>query len=384
MARLVALALPPGPGFIDALRAAWDDGDAVLPVDLRLPPPARSALVEAMRPAVLVTPDGRQARSGGIGVADGDAVVVPTSGTTGTPKGVVLTHDAVEASALATSARLAVDPARDRWVACLPFAHIGGLAVVMRALITGTPIDVLEAFDPHEVEARARGGATLVSLVATALQRTDTSGYRAVLLGGAAPPSGLPANVITTYGMTETGSGVVYDGLPLGGVEVAIGDGRRGRSGEILVRCPMLLRAYRMGTGSRGEPGEVDPLIPGGWFATGDGGSVGENGLLTVHGRLAEVIVTGGEKVWPAPVEAAIRLHPGVSEAAVWKRPDPEWGERVVAWVVPTDPAASPSTEELREHVRATLPPWCAPKEVVVVDGLPRTPSGKVRRTLLT
>ena len=120
------------------------------------------------------------------------------------------------ASAVATSARLDVDPDRDRWVACLPLAHIGGLSVVTRSLVTGTPCTVLDRFDATAVEAEARRGATLVSLVATALGRCDASGYRAVLLGGAAPPTALPANVVTTYGMTETGSGCVYDGRPLG------------------------------------------------------------------------------------------------------------------------------------------------------------------------
>ena len=211
MPRLVALDLAAGPGFVDALRRAWDAGDAVLPVDPRLPGPAVAALLETMRPATVVDAQGTHRRPGGVPTEPGDALVVATSGTTGAPKGVVLTHSAVRASALATSARLGVDPGRDRWLACLPLGHIGGLAVVSRALVTGTPCTVLERFDAAAVEAQARLGATLVSLVATALGRTDASGFRVVLLGGAAPPARLPANVVTTYGMTETGSGVVYD-----------------------------------------------------------------------------------------------------------------------------------------------------------------------------
>ena len=225
------------------------------------------------------------------------------------------------------------------------------------------------------MESAARDGATLVSLVASVLGRTDTSGFRAVLLGGAAPPASLPRNVVATYGMTETGSGCVYDGRPLSGVEVRIGDGVLGAEGEVLVRGPMLLRCYRDGT---------DPRIDGGWYPTGDGGRIGDDGLLTVFGRMAEVIVTGAEKVWPVPVEDVLSTHPGIAEVAVWKRPDPVWGERVVAWVVPERDAATPGLGELRELVTGRIAPWAAPRELVVVDALPRTAGGKVRRSQLT
>ena len=375
MAELVALDLPAGPGFVDALRAAWDTGDAVLPVDPRLPRPAAERLLAALRPSAVVTADGRTALGDGLPVEPGDAVVVATSGTTGEPKGVVHTHASVTASAVLTSAGLAADPDRDRWVACLPLAHIGGLSVVTRSIVTGTPCTVLERFDPTAVELAAARGATLVSLVATALRRCDTSGYRSVLLGGAAPPAGLPDNVVTTYGLTETGSGCVYDGRPLDGVELRIGDGTLGEPGEILVRGPMLLRAYRDGT---------DPRLPGGWLATGDGGLLEEDGTLVVFGRMAEVIVTGAEKVWPTQVEDVLARHPGVAEVAVWKRPDPEWGERVVAWVVPARGSAVPGLGELRDLVGAELARWAAPHELVVVDDLPRTAGGKLRRSALS
>jgi O-succinylbenzoic acid--CoA ligase len=217
-----------------------------------------------------------------------------------------------------------------------------------------------------------------VALVATALGRVDPALIERVLLGGSAVGGDLAPNVVTTYGMTETGSGVVYDGIPLDGVEIAIGTGEpgNGEAGEILVRSPTLLRCYRDGT----DPTIVGPDGRGRWLPTGDGGRLGPDGRLTVAGRLREVIVTGAEKVWPALVEQVIGTLAAVREVAVWKRPDPEWGERVVAWIVPTDPADPPRLETVREVVGATLAPWAAPKEIELVGSLPRTPTGKVRR----
>jgi O-succinylbenzoic acid--CoA ligase len=374
MPELVALDLAPGTEFVDALRAAWDAGHAVLPVDRRLPPPAVTTLLDTLRPSAVVSASGTTARRDGLPTEEGDALVVPTSGSTGDPKGVVLTHESLAASSRASSDRLGVDPARDRWVACLPLAHIGGLAVLVRSLWAGTRCTVLPRFDPEQVERLAAEGATLVALVATALARLDASGYRKVLLGGSAPPVALPDNVVTTYGMTETGSGVVYDGRPLDGVEVRVGGGETGVTGEVFLRGPMLLRCYRDGT---------DPRRTGGWFPTGDAGVLSDDGTLTVHGRMAEMIVTGGEKVWPEPVERVLSSHPAVAAVAVGKRPDLEWGDRVVAWVVPRDPARPPTLPELREVVAAELAPWAAPRELVVVADLPLTSSGKVRRSAL-
>jgi O-succinylbenzoic acid--CoA ligase len=385
---LVALDLPGGVGFVDALQAIWDTGDAAAPLDPRLPPVARQMLLDALHPTRIVGSDGVQhALADGIGVDDGDALVVATSGTSGQPKGVVLTHDAIAASAVATSDRLAVDPARHVWLACLPLAHIGGLAVVTRALVTGTPLVVLPGFEADVVEEAGRSGSVShVSLVATALQRLDPSVFTCVLLGGSRVPDALPANVVATYGMTETGSGVIYDGWPLDGVEVAFRpspgssagteSGAEGE-GEILIRAPMLLRCYRGDDDGRvvGPDGKRD------WFATGDAGNSDAEGKLEVSGRIADVITTGAEKVWPDAVERILLGHPGVAEVAVWKRPDPEWGERVVAWVVPAEDG--PSLDELRQLVTEGMAPWAAPKELVLVDDLPRTAAGKVRRHAL-
>jgi O-succinylbenzoic acid--CoA ligase len=302
-------------------------------------------------------------------VEAGDALVVATSGTTGTPKGVVLTHAAVEASARATTARLAVDPARHRWLACLPLNHVGGLSVVTRSLLSSTPCTVLPGYEPAAVQAQS-GPDVMVSLVATALLRTPPHLFHTVVLGGSAPPDGLPANVVTTYGLTETGSGVVYDGVPLDGVELAVD----ADTGEIRLRGPMLLRAYRDGT---------VPLDAGGWFRTGDIGSIGRDGRLAVAGRRSDMIISGGENIWPGPVEDVLRTHPGVADVAVAGRPDPEWGERVVAWVVPTAGGPPPTLDQLRSLVRDELAAYAAPRELIVVATLPRTSIGKVRRALL-
>jgi o-succinylbenzoate---CoA ligase len=377
---LVALDLPGGIGFVDALRAIWDTGDAAAPLDPRLPPVARQALLDALRPTRIVGSDGAQrALAGGIGVEAGDALVVATSGTSGQPKGVVLTHEAIAASAEATSSRLGVDPDRHVWMACLPLAHIGGLAVVTRSIVTGTPVVVLPAFEAEAVEEAGRSGqVSHVSLVATALQRLDPSVFTCVLLGGSRVPDALPPNVVATYGMTETGSGVVYDGWPLQGVEVSFrSPSGPDTEGEILLRAPMLLRCYRDGEDGRvlGPDGSRD------WFATGDSGHFDAEGRLVVSGRIADVITTGAEKVWPDLVERVLIAHPAVAEVAIWKRPDAEWGERVVAWVVPIDDG--PSLDELRQMVTEDIAPWAAPKELILVDDLPRTAGGKVRRRAL-
>lgn len=367
MLELVALEGPAGPAWVDALRRAWDDGDAVAPVDPRLPGPARDRLLTALAPTVVAHVDGsRQRWPGGRRVESGDALVVATSGTTGAPKGVVLTHDAVAASAEATSRRLGVDPARHRWLACLPLAHVGGLSVVTRALRTGTPLEVHPGFAADAVVDAARRGATHVSLVATALARIDPTVFERIVLGGSAPPPDRPANAVATYGMTETGSGVVYDGVPLDGVEVRVVDG------ELQLRGPMLLRAYRDGT---------DPRTDDGWLPTGDLGAIDpDTGRVQVFGRRGDLIITGGENVWPSPVEAVLERHPAVAEVAVVGRPDPEWGHRVVAVVVPTDPARPPALDELRDLVREELPAWCAPRSLELVTRLPRTALGKVVR----
>jgi O-succinylbenzoic acid--CoA ligase len=344
--RLVAIDVPGGPKFVDSLQRIWDAGDAAFPVDQRLPAPARTALLTAMRVGEPVEP--------------GDALVVATSGSTGEPKGVVLTHDAVASSAAATSRRLDVT-ADDHWLACLPLSHVGGLSVVTRALHTGTRLTVLPGFDEHAVNT---SNATLVSLVATTLPRVDHGRFRLIVLGGSRPPTNRPANSVTTYGMTETGSGVVYDGVPLDGVDVMIDD-----DSQIRLRAPMLLRCYRDGT---------VPLDADGWLPTGDQGRWLDDGRLHVDGRKGDLIITGGENVWPEAVEAALADHPDIAEVMVLGADDPEWGQVVVAVIVPGE--SVPTLESVRSHVKQHHPGFMAPKRIEVVTSLPRTGIGKLRR----
>jgi O-succinylbenzoic acid--CoA ligase len=358
MNELVALALT-GQAFVDELRRTWDAGDAVLPVDVRLPHAAQARVVDRQGASAIVDGTGRSALTNGRPVEPGDALVMTTSGTTGEPKAAVHTHDSIRASAVRTSERLAVTR-DDIWLACLPVAHIGGFSVISRALLAETDLIAHDSFDVGAVES---SGATLVSLVSRALQQIDPSVFRMILLGGAAPPADRPANVIATYGSTETGSGIVYEREPLRDVELRVSDG------QLFVKSPTLFRCYRDGT---------TPVVDG-WFPTGDAASL-DGGILQVFGRIGDVINTGGEKVWPVTVESALRTHRAVKDALVFGVADNQWGQRVVARIELHTGSEQPTLEELRTHVKQTLPAYAAPKTVEVVEQLPRTQSGKVKR----
>lgn len=364
MPELVAIDLAGGPAFVDALRSVWDNGNAAFVVDRRHPPAVQQAVLAAMAPVAVIDGGGRHRLGSGRPVEQGDAVVVATSGATGQPKGVVLTHEAVRASAHAVHRRLGASGA-DHWLACLPLAHIGGLAVVLRALVDDVDLTVHDGFDAAAVEASP---ATLVSLVPTALARIDPGGFRWIVLGGSAAPPVLPANVVATYGMTETGSGIVYGGLPLDGVELRIGADH-----VINVRAPTLLRCYRDGS---------DPKDADGWLATGDLGELDPDGRLRVHGRAGDLIITGGENVWPEPVERVLAGIAGVADVAVVGVDDPEWGQAVTAVVVPAAGTSAPTLAALREAVKEQLPAYCAPHRLVLVVEIARTSLGKVRRDL--
>jgi O-succinylbenzoic acid--CoA ligase len=394
---LVAIALP-RPAAALAVVAAWEASEAVLPLDPDAPAAELKGTLAAARPTHLVDGDGRRRLPGGEPAEAGLAAVVATSGTSDAPKVVELGADAVRWSALATSAALEAG-AGDRWLCCVPVHGVAGLAVLARAWHTGLPVEVHERFDPGAVAAAA-GRATLVSLVPAMLRRLLAAGdeaarFRRVLLGGGPIPTDLAeeaadrrVGLVRTYGLTETFGGMVHDGHPLDGAELQVGAsptggpaaGARGSGvaeGEILVRGPMLFRRYR------GEPDRTAAVLRDGWLRTGDLGRLGPGGRLAVLGRGDDLVISGGVNVHPDEVEAVLAGHPGVAEAAVSGRPDPEWGRRVVAFVVPRDPARPPTLAELRAFTRERLAAAKAPRELVLVPALPRSPSGKLLRRLL-
>ena len=366
MARLVALDMPASQMFVDQVQRAWSNGDAVLPIDQRLPPTGKKLLLDAMAPSEVIDASATSSSlPNGRPLQEGDALVIASSGSTGSPKGIIHTHSSLLAGAQASASRLQLT-ADDHWLVCIPVSHVGGFSVITRALHTGAALTLHPSFDATAIQEASTHGVTHTSLVATALSRIDTSLFRTILLGGSSAPNNLPSNVITTYGMTETGGGVVYNGMPLDNVEAKIVEG------EIHLRCPMLMRAYR----------DDQAMIPNdGWYSTGDMGAINDSGAIAVYGRKTDMIITGGENVWPSVVENCLASHTTVDEVVVRGAPDATWGQRVVAYVVLNDSLdASDATllSNLREHVKQTLPAFCAPQQVIVLTQIPRTSLGKV------
>ncbi|GAA4901524.1 AMP-binding protein [Streptomonospora salina] len=356
-------------------------GPALLPLDPALPRPRLEAVLAAMRPSSLRTPEGVTALDGGSGTGEDTALTIATSGSTGAPKGVELPAPALLASARASLRRIGAADG-DRWLCVLPHTHISGLLVLVRALAAGTE-PVVEPFGPAAAARAAQRHRPHVSLVPTQLRRLvdagcDLSAFGTILLGGAAAQPGLleaaraaGGRVVTTYGMSETCGGCVYDGEPLEGVQVRLED-----DGRILLGGRTLFAGYRRDPGATAEA-----LVSGEdgapWLRTGDLGGFDDRGRLAVRGRLDDVVNTGGHKVVPAEVAALVMRMDSVADAAVVGRPDPEWGERVAAVVVPVDPAAPPGLEEVRTWVARHLPRYAAPREVEIRSSLPLLTSGK-------
>ncbi|HEY5439558.1 MAG TPA: AMP-binding protein [Acidimicrobiales bacterium] len=362
MTPLLALDFELGPDLEGALRDAVSAHDAFCILDRRLSPRRQRAQLTSLGATHLRDLKGRRALSDGPGVDDAIGLVMLTSGSSGEPKAVELTWDALRASAELTQATLRGDRP-PIWFPCLPASHIGGLAVLLRAIFSDAQ---LLWGDIDNVGAGPSLGATHVSVVRAQLVRNDVSGYEKVLLGGAKPPSALPDNVLTTWGMTETGSGIVYDGTPLPGVDVSSVDG------QLCVRTPTLFRSYR----HEPRPAVLGPDGQDDWFPTGDAGDV-TNGVVTVRGRLGFLINTGGEKLWPEELETALATIGGVRDVAITSIDDPEWGQRVVALIVSDGSRVDDSVRAVAEE---RIGPWAKPKEIRYVVAIPRTGNGKIRR----
>jgi O-succinylbenzoic acid--CoA ligase len=383
-----------------AIARAWDRGDAVAPLDPRLPPARRRAVLDQLRATHVDDGAGPQPLPGGAPVPATVGAVVSTSGTTGDRKGVQLEHAALAASAHAVHSAIGLEP-RDTWLCCLPLHTVAGLAILYRSRVAETPLVVHDGFAPDAVGHAPEDGATLVSLVATMLARlleraAPVERFRAVLLGGGPAPPDLVdaatwrgAHIATTYGQTETGGGCVHNGRPLPGVEVTLGDGSDSpasgspapgspASGEILVRGPVVMRGYHRDAAATSRAFTTD-----GRLRTGDVGAFGDDGRLRVIDRLRDIVITGGVNVSPTAVERALLDHPDVADVCITGAYDAEWGERVVAHVVPAHAGAPPSLAALRDWGRDRLTPAELPRELRLVETIPRTPAGKPRRAEL-
>jgi o-succinylbenzoate---CoA ligase len=370
----VALALPAGLEFVAALHGCMLAGAVAVPIDLRLAETERKARAKDAAAVVEGELDGPQPAQVAPPPAEATATVMHTSGTTAASRQIPLSYGNWLHSALGSAVALGLDP-QERWLCSMPLAHVGGLSIPIRSAIYGTTAVLSERFDVREVLAWLMDPAraiTLVSLVPTMLSRLLDAGLRRppalrwALLGGGPLPlplleraerEGVP--VAPTYGMTEACSQIATFGWPLPGVSVRIaGDG------EILVSGANVSQASLGGDG---------------WLHTGDVGAFDDRGRLHVTGRKAETIISGGENVAPAEVEAVLLAHPAVADAGVHGRADREWGEAVVATVVVRDGAAV-EADELRDFCAERLARYKVPKTIGFAEGLPRTESGKLLR----
>jgi O-succinylbenzoic acid--CoA ligase len=378
----VGIALAPGLGFAQALHACLLLGAVAVPLDPRASPGERALITKdaalIIEEPLATSPPGGSGASGGPRRSsahdlDAIAVVIHTSGTTSAPHPVELSYGNILWSALGSAVALGLD--RDeRWLCALPLAHVSGLSILLRSCIYATTAVIHERFEAdHALHAIRQEGITLVSLVATTLSMlldaglSDPSSLRWALTGGGPVPdalvrraeaAGVPVSL--TYGLTEACSQVTTGGPPLFCTRVRIAADQ-----EILVKGPTVA---------------ANELGADGWLHTGDLGGFAADGRLEVSGRKADTIISGGEKVAPAAVEAVLEAHPHVLEAAVLGRADPRWGEAVTALVV-TRPNAAVDVEALRAHCAGQLARYKVPRHLELVTGpLPRTRSGKLLR----
>lgn len=425
----VALFAANRPATVIALHAVPRLHATVVPLNLRLSDDELDYQLRLTEPRLLLSDDPNQATAERIAartgtpllvlpdsmedVAVAEPVPIPaghlhtimfTSGTTGRPKGAMLTAANHQHSALASMERLGL-AADDRWLCCVPLFHMAGLSIVIRGAIHGIPVLLHDRFDPEAANrAIDSDGVTIASLVPVMLQRMldarddrpYPAGFRCALTGGGPIPERLLERCLAagvpltpTYGLTETASQVVtaqpsqaarghgLAGRPLPGSEIRIAqDGVEqppGTVGEVQVRGPSVMAGYYQ------DPDATALAFDGDWLRSGDIGTMDGAGCLRVLDRRTDLIISGGENVYPAQVEAVLLAHPHVQEAGVVAVSDPEWGQRPLAFVVLADGARASSTE-LLAHCRARLAAFKVPTAVHIVDALPRTAAGKLQR----
>ncbi|MBT0767758.1 o-succinylbenzoate--CoA ligase [Kineosporia sp. J2-2] len=355
------------------------------PVDDERTGPGTTVLGPVEPPADLLGPDDDP--------SDPTAVSVRTSGSTGVPKRVLLSASALFASAAATHDRLG---GSGQWLLALPAQHVAGMQVLVRSLVAGTTpvvMDLTGSFTPAgfaAATARLTGRRLYTSLVPTQLTRildaADPAAlealrrYDAILVGGSATSPALleravaaGARPVTTYGMSETAGGCVYDGVPLDGVDIALDED----TGRIRIGGPVLARGYL------GDRAATAGVFAGGRFVTSDHGTW-DGPVLRVGGRLDSMIISGGVNIAPGPVEAALHRLPGVAEAVVVGVPDPEWGQRVAAAIVLSPGAQPPNLAQARALVTELVSARSAPRQLTVLDHLPLRGPGKPDRAAIT
>ncbi len=399
---LTRLTVEPGPDGVLTLAmelptALNGEGPAIAPLPAG-PPEYVERILAAVRPD-----------DPGAPLEDDDvSVVVATSGSMGEPRGVLLSGSALIASAKASDTRLG---GPSRWVMALPAHHVAGLQVLVRAHLSGIPPIPLNSvggaghFSAAEFANATRAaraiadsdGAQLrTALVPTQLARivelgplaSDVLGaYDAILIGGAAAAHGLiaratslGARIITTYGMTETSGGAVYDGTPLTGVTVRVTDSDTDGVGRIELSGPTVARGYRL------RPDLTEASFGPNLHLTSDRGRIDSNNRLVVVGRIDDVVQVGGINVSVAAVEAAIQEHPMVAEAAVVATDDDQWGSKVTAFIVSTDAdslSGKPLTDSIIERAANALGAESRPRDVIVMTSLPTLPTGKIDREAL-
>ncbi len=335
---------------------------------------------------------------------DGIVTIIHTSGTSGTPKGAMLTNGNFYHSAMLSAFRLGVLP-DDRWLCVIPLYHVGGLSVLFRSVLYGTAVNLVDKFDVELINHKlTHEPITLISLVPTMLHRLlDVKSeawnpkFRLALLGGAAAISELIQRceeadipVATTYGLTEASSQVATAmpdlvrrkvgtvGKPLLFTEIRIVNGAGedvvgDEYGEVLVKSPTVMTGYF----NQGQA--TERTLNDGWLHTGDIGKLDEDGDLWIIQRRSDLILSGGENVYPSEVESVLRQHPSIKAVAVVGVDDEEWGQVVGAAIV-IKGDQSLTTEEIQQFSRQHLASYKIPRRVIFRETLPQTASGKVQR----